>query len=189
MSSKLQLITLGLSIGVGLAGGSVSAQAPERPPVVAIDSVDLSRYAGRWHEVAKFPNRFQADCVAETTADYQLLENGQVEVINQCVQADGSVKRAVGRARLADKDGPSSRLKVRFAPRILSWLPMVWGNYWILDLTSDYTAALVGDPSREYLWILSRTPVLDEATYQRLVMAAAAQGFDVARLVRSSPGS
>ncbi len=74
---------------------------------------------------------------------------------------------------------------VRFAPRILSFLPMVWGDYWILDLTDDYGAALVGTPSREYPWVLSRTPRLDEATYERLVATAAAQGFDVARLIRS----
>lgn len=187
MSSRLQVITLGLGIGVGFMAGSVSAQATERPAVEAIDSVDLSRYAGRWHEVARFPNRFQADCVAETTADYRLLDNGQIEVINQCTQADGTIKRAEGRAKLANDEGPTSKLKVRFAPRILSWLPMVWGNYWVLDLTEDYTAALVGDPSRDYLWILSRTPVLDDAVYQRMVDTAAAQGFDVTRLVRSPP--
>ena len=62
---------------------------------------------------------------------------------------------------------------------------MVWGDYWILELTADYGAALVGAPSREYLWVLSRTPQLEDATYQQLVATAAAQGFDVARLARS----
>ncbi len=102
------------------------------------------------------------------------------------------MNRAEGRAKLAHRDGPASQLKVRFAPGFLSFLPMVWGNYWILDLTEDYGAALVGDPSREYLWVLSRTPELDEQVYRRLVATAEAQGFDIARLKRSpisTPGS
>lgn len=153
--------------------------------VRSVEGVDLTRYAGRWHEVARFPNRFQNKCIAETTAEYELLPNGQIQVVNSCRQADGTMTRAEGRAKLAHRDGPTSQLKVRFAPAFLSFLSMVWGNYWILDLSEDYGAALVGDPSREYLWILSRTLELDEATYQRLVAAAEAQGFEVARLVRS----
>jgi apolipoprotein D and lipocalin family protein len=154
-------------------------------PVTPVAEVDLARYAGRWYEVARFPNRFQAMCAGETTADYDLLPDGQVRVVNACRRSDGGMTRAEGRARLAQPEGPSSRLKVRFAPALLSFLPMVWGDYWILDLTADYSAALVGSPNRDYLWVLSRTPQLDEATYQRMVAAAAAQGFDVARLMRS----
>lgn len=165
-----------------LAG--VAAQDTIRVPVRPVASVDLSRYAGVWHEVARFPNRFQRDCTGPATADYTLLRNGEIRVVNQCPRQDGEIKRAEGRAKLADVDGPSSVLKVRFAPRILSFLPFVWGDYWILDLTHDYTAALVGDPGREYLWILSRTPRIDEAVYARMVGAARAQGFDVGRLVR-----
>jgi apolipoprotein D and lipocalin family protein len=150
-----------------------------------VQEVDLTRYAGRWHEVARFPNRFQAQCAGETTADYELLPNGQMRVVNRCRRADGEMTRAEGRARVARTGGPASMLKVRFAPGFLAFLPMVWGNYWILDLTEDYRAALVGDPSRAYLWILSRTPELDQPTYQRMVATAAAQGFDVSRLVPS----
>lgn len=153
--------------------------------VTSVPAVDLQRYAGTWHEVARFPNRFQSRCVRETVADYALLPNGELRVVNSCRGADGELIRAEGRAKLADRDGPASRLKVRFAPRILSILPMVWADYWILDLTDDYGAALVGTPNREYLWVLSRTPRLDEATYQRLVATASAQGFDVTRLARA----
>ncbi len=163
----------------------VVALAAARDTPVAVQpvaEVDLTRYAGRWHEVARFPNRFQEKCVAETTADYTLLPDGTVRVVNACRKADGSVTTAEGRARVA---GRSSTLKVRFAPGWLSFLPFVWGDYWILDLTADYGAALVGSPDRKYLWILARTPKLDEATYTRLVAAAAAQGFEVDRLVKS----
>jgi apolipoprotein D and lipocalin family protein len=157
-----------------------------RGPVTAVDSVDLDRYAGRWYEVARFPNSFQADCVRETVAEYERLSNGQIRVVNSCRQADGTTKRAEGRARLADRDGPTSKLKVRFAPAFLSFLPMVWGNYWVLDLTDDYSAALVGDPGRKYLWVLSRTSVMADSVYLRMVNAAERQGFDVRRLQRSA---
>ncbi len=166
-----------LSLGV--------VQEPGRGPVKPVAHVDIPRYAGRWYEVARFPNRFQAKCVGETTAEYSLLPDGQIRVLNSCRVADGSRSQAEGRARLAEPGGRTSTLKVRFAPGWLSFLPFVWGDYWILDLTDDYRAALVGTPDRKYLWILARTPLLDEATYQRMVSAAAAQGFDTARLIQS----
>ena len=154
-------------------------------PVRSVREVDLQRYAGTWYEVARLPNRFQRKCRAETTAVYERLANGELRVVNTCRGVDGQLIRAEGRAKLADRDGPTSRLKVRFAPAILSFLPMVWGDYWILDLTADYGAALVGTPDRKYLWFLSRKPQLDDATFDRLVSTAASQGFDVARLTRS----
>lgn len=166
-----------------LTAAALAAQDPV--PVRSVASVDLARYAGVWHEVARFPNKFQAKCLAETVATYELLPNGQIRVVNSCRVADGKTTRAEGRARLADKAGPTSRLKVRFAPAFLSWLPMVWGDYWVLDLTDDYSAALVGTPDRKYLWVLSRTPELADSAWKRLVTAAAGQGFDVARLVRA----
>jgi apolipoprotein D and lipocalin family protein len=172
-----------------LAAAALAVQDPAPGPVRSVPAVDLERYAGTWHEVARFPNRFQARCVAETVATYELLTNGQIRVVNSCRGADGKAIRAEGRARLADKAGPTSRLKVRFAPAFLSWLPMVWGDYWVLDLTDDYGAALVGTPDREYLWVLSRTPALADSTWRRLLATAAGQGFDVARLVRSGPGA
>lgn len=152
-----------------------------------VAEVDLERYSGRWHEVARLPNRFQDDCAAETTAEYTLLANGEIRVVNSCLKPDGTTMRAEGRARLRDRAGLASQLKVRFAPRILSFLPMVWGDYWILDLTEDYDAALVGEPGREYLWLLSRSPELDPSTRERLLRTAAAQGFDLSRLIWSGP--
>ncbi len=170
-----------LAIALALAAAQDSARGQVRP----VAHVDLARYAGRWHEIARFPNRFQAKCASETTADYALLPDGGIRVLNACRRADGQITRAEGRARLARAGGPTSVLKVRFAPAFLSFLPFVWGDYWILDLTEDYGAALVGSPDRAYLWVLARSPVLDARTYERLVSTAAAQGFDVARLVRS----
>lgn len=163
----------------------LSAQAPAPVPVTAIPALDLPRYAGRWYEVARLPNWFQKKCVRETVAEYELLADSTVRVVNSCRQADSTLTRAEGRARRAERNGPASKLKVRFAPRILSFLPMVWGDYWVLDLTEDYSMALVGTPDRKYLWILSRVPDPDPALYQRMVDAALTQGFDVSRLVRA----
>jgi apolipoprotein D and lipocalin family protein len=162
-----------------------NATQPSPGSVTPVDSVDLDRYAGRWYEVARFPNSFQSDCAGETVAEYERLSNGQIRVVNSCRQADGTMKRAEGRAKLADRDGPTSKLKVRFAPAFLSFLPMVWGKYWVLDLTDDYSAALVGEPGRKYLWVLSRTPIMPDSTYRRMVDTAERQGFDVRRLQRS----
>jgi len=162
-----------------------TAQDSVPSQVQSVPAVDFQRYAGLWHEIARFPNRFQEKCRAETTALYELLPGDELRVINTCRGAEGQTIRAEGRARLADRRGPTSRLKVRFAPAFLSFLPMVWGDYWILDLTDDYGAALVGSPSREYLWVLSRRPQMEEAIYQRLIATAAAQGFDVSRIVRA----
>lgn len=118
-------------------------------------------------------------------ATYTLLGDGEIEVVNRCRTANGQLSSATGRARLASQAGPASKLQVRFAPAFLSFLPMVWGDYWIIDLAPDYSYAVVGEPERKYLWILSRTAVLPEATYQAIVSRLGPLGFDVARLVRT----
>jgi apolipoprotein D and lipocalin family protein len=171
---------------VPVAGQGLVAQQRSRP-VQAIPTLDLVRYAGLWYEVARLPNQFQNRCAALVTAEYQLLTGKEIRVINRCQTLEGKSIRAEGRARLAKPGGPASRLKVRFAPAILSWLSMVWGDYWVLDLAEDYSAALVGTPDRRYLWILSRTPELDPAVYDRMVATAGASGFDLDRLQRTSP--
>ena len=166
-----------------IATGSATAQ--EAGAVRAIPGLDLGRYAGSWYEIARLPNRFQDRCAADVRATYEVLPDSTIRVVNTCRNGNGDSVRAEGRARLADRRGPASRLKVRFAPAFLSVLPMVWADYWVLDLTDDYGAALVGTPDRRYLWILSREPQLDAATFDRLISTAAAQGFDVARLQRT----
>jgi len=163
------------------------AQAWEQPPqpLRVVPAVDLERYMGSWYEIARLPNRFQKECVGEVMATYALRDDGRIGVVNQCRKDDGQLQRAEGVARIADESGPSSKLKVRFAPSFLSFLPFVWGNYWILELAPDYSYAAIGEPSREYLWILSRTPRMDLATYEEIVDRLERQGYDTEQLVRT----
>jgi len=166
----------------------VRAERREKEPLRVVPSVELPRYAGRWYEVARLPNRFEEKCAGDVTAEYTLKGGDRIKVVNRCRKRDGRMTEAVGEAKLADRKGPNSRLKVRFAPSFLSVLPFVWGDYQIIELAPDYTYAVVGAPDRKYLWFLSRTPHMDEATYQRLSEAARAQGFDVSRLIRTKHG-
>ena len=166
----------------------VKGQQKEKEPLRVVPSVDLPRYAGVWYEVARLPNRFQEKCAGDVTAEYALKGTDRLKVVNRCRRQDGTMTEAAGEAKLADKNGPNSRLKVRFAPGFLSFLPFVWGDYQIIELAPDYTYALVGAPDRKYLWLLSRTPQMDEATYRRLTEAARSQGFDVSRLIRTKQG-
>lgn len=166
----------------------VKAERKEKEPLRVVPAVDLPRYAGLWYEVARLPNRFEEKCAGDVTAEYTLKGSDGIRVVNRCRKSDGKVTEALGEARLADRKGPNSRLKVRFAPSFLSFLPIVWGDYQIIELAPDYTHAVVGDPSRKYLWILSRNPRMDEETYLRLLEAARSQGFDVSRMIRTQHG-
>jgi apolipoprotein D and lipocalin family protein len=166
----------------------VKAERKEKEPLRVVPAVDLPRYAGLWYEVARLPNRFEKKCAGDVTAEYKLKSADRLEVVNRCRKSDGKMTEAVGEAKLADRKGPNSRLKVRFAPGFLSFLPFVWGDYQIIELAPDYTHAVVGDPSRKYLWFLSRSPQMDEATYLRLLEAARSQGFDVSKLIRTKQG-
>jgi apolipoprotein D and lipocalin family protein len=178
-------ITLSLLVIVAAAYAYARAGAKARTPLEVVPEVDLDRYAGRWFEVARLPNRFEEDCAGDVTATYAVREDGQIDVLNRCREKGGRFKKAEGRARRASEDGPNSKLEVRFAPAFLKFLPFVWGDYWIIDLAPDYSHAVVGDPGRDYLWVLARTPQMSEEAYRAAVGRAEAQGFDVSRLIKT----
>jgi apolipoprotein D and lipocalin family protein len=161
-----------------------AVEAPTSPPaLVAISSLDLPRYMGPWTEIARYPNRFQKQCTGPAVATYSLLPQGTVRVVNRCAQANGTVDEAIGEARRVGPPG-SARLQVRFAPAWLSWLPQVWGSYWVVELDEVYQLAVVSEPTREYLWVLSRQPSLSPAAWSALTERLKALGFDPARLLR-----
>ena len=168
-----------------------SASAAKAPlPVVA--HLDLQRYSGTWHEIARLPNSFQKKCVGgDVSADYTPLPSGEVSVLNSCRLADGSISQAQGLARrVPAREGEApdvGRLQVRFAPSWLSWLPMVWGDYWVMDIAEDYSTVLVGTPDRQYLWLLARQPRMPAAEVKRWLDKAAAQGFDTQAVTLTAP--
>lgn len=167
-----------LLAGLGTAPAAL-AQSPAPPKTVS--SVDLDRYAGRWYEIARFPNRFQKQCIGDVVVEYARREDGRIDVVNRCRTAGGGTDEARGIARRASGDTSNAKLEVRFAPAFLSFLP-VWGDYWIIALDADYRHAVIGDRKREYLWFLSREPAATDAVMADLNEKAAAQGFDVTRL-------
>ena len=148
--------------------------AQQNPPTT-VKYVDLKKYAGLWYEVAKIPNSFQDHCVKGTTAKYILMEDGEIKVINSCIDEDGEVDDADGLARIVDKKS-NAKLEVSFVS-FLGWRPF-WGDYWIIGLDENYQWAIVGTPSRKYGWVLSRKPKLDETTMNNIFNIIKNQGYD-----------
>jgi apolipoprotein D and lipocalin family protein len=160
----------------GIWVAAVAARAEEKyPPLETVPQVDLARYMGKWYEIAAFPQRFQKGCHC-TTAEYEMTDKGYVRVINTCRKdgPQGKVKAAKGKAFVVEGSG-NAKLRVQF----------FWpfrGDYWIIDLAQDYSCAVVGDKTRKYLWILSRTPRMDEVLYQEILARVKDKGFDIGRL-------
>lgn len=164
--------TVALALMV-VAGATKGAKEPARPATVA--SVDLSRYVGKWYEIARTPNRFQEDCVGNVMATYSIREDGRIDVLNECEQKGGTIKRAKGIAKIVDPS-TNAKLKVSFVS-FFGYRPF-WGDYWILGLGPDYEYAVVGSPDRKYGWILSRDPHPDPRIVEEARSVLWEQGFD-----------
>lgn len=171
-----------------LVAGLTACATPSQPSATTpqpVARVDIGLYLGTWHEIAKYPNRFQAQCVGDSTATYSTRDDGRVRVVNRCRLADGGHDQAEAVARPVEGSN-GARLQVRFAPWWLGWLPGIWADYWIIDLDSDYSLAAISEPTRQYLWVLSRTPKVAPAAYDALLARLRAQGFDTKSL-KSTP--
>ncbi len=173
---KLMLLIAVLSSSLTFSGSSL--------PLDTVDYVELQKYLGKWYEIARFEQSFQKGCAA-VTANYSLRPDGDIEVLNTCRQdsPSGELKTAKARAWVVDKE-TNAKLKVQFFLRGIK-LPIFAGNYWILDLGDNYEYAMVGDKSRKYLWILSRTKELDEKIYLELVAKAKDLHFDTSKLIKT----
>lgn len=145
--------------------------------------VDLQKYVGKWYEVASIPQSFQKQCVANTTAEYSLADDGLIKVLNSCDTDKGKRSVAEARAKVIDKK-TNSKLKVTFV-KIFDWIFAFGGNYWILDLAPDYSYALIGDPTREYAWILSRTPSFAPELFIKAEATFKALGYDTCAILTS----
>jgi len=162
------------------AAGPAAASTPIQP----LASLDVPAYMGTWYQVAWFPNRFQKQCVSDTAATYRRVPDG-VEVTNRCRTADGQTDSVVGLARpkeatLSGDTLQPARLEVSFLPTWLRWLP-IWGSYWVIRLADDGRYAVVSEPTREYLWVLSRTPRLAPADETEIRSFLTQQAFDLTR--------
>lgn len=140
-------------------------------------SVDLKKYSGTWFEIASFPQRFQKGCTC-TTAKYTLTDKGFVIVENSCYKPESGKQAYIKGKAFPDKNGNNAKLKVQFF-----W--PIRAKYWIIDLAPDYSYAVVGHPKRNYLWILSRTPVMDDKTYDQITAKITSLGFDPLKLNRT----
>lgn len=157
----------------------ISGQAFAKNPVQTASSVDLNQYLGEWYEIATIPQSFQKKCVKNVKAQYSLTTNGLIKVVNSCETQSGAVKVANARARVVDKK-TNAKLRVTFV-KIFNWVFSLGGNYWILDVAPDYSYAVVGDPTTEYGWILSRTPDLGEESMNKAKKVLLANGYDICK--------
>lgn len=169
-----------LCIGVLVLGFSADSYAfgskkSDLPELNTVDQVDVVQYLGTWYDIAHYPQSFQEGCTG-TTATYSLREDGDIDVLNRCYlnSLDGELSEAHGRAWVVDTN-TNAKLKVRF------FWPFS-GNYWIIELGKNYEYAVVGEPSREYLWILSRTPKMDSSLYNEILSRLETKGYSASKL-------
>ncbi len=140
-----------------------------------VPKVDLNKYAGKWYEIASYPQSFQKGCNC-TTAEYTLTDKGYLIVENRCNKDSINGKQSYIKGKVfVEKNSGNAKLKVQF------FWPFT-GKYWIIDLADDYSYAVVSHPNKKYLWILSRTPQLDNAIYQQILSRLKEKGFDLMKL-------
>ncbi len=136
-------------------------------------TVEISRYLGRWYELARYEQGFQKDCEG-VSADYARREDGMISVLNRCRKPDGTIKDAKGRAKIVD---PATNAKLK-----VSFFGPFYGDYWVLDHADDYSWSIVGEPSGRYLWILSRDATPGQARLDELIGRVRALGYDTSML-------
>jgi apolipoprotein D and lipocalin family protein len=159
-------------------------QAADPQPPTVVESVEIGRYLGLWHEIARIPNRFQRSCAGGTTAQYSLRADGRIDVVNRCRTREGGVIAAHGIAKIADRQ-TRAKLKVSFVN--LLGIRLFWGDYWIIGLDDEYRWAVVGHPQRKYGWILSRTPQLPPETLEEIFSLLERQGYDPGAFILTEP--
>ena len=165
----------------------ISAQKKDsdnKTELQTVSSVDVKRFAGKWYEIARYPNKFQKKCIGNTTATYAAKANGKISVVNQCILKDGIFGRAEGEAIVTDQ-ASNAKFEMSFASKYKSFLSTDWDNYWVVDLDENYQYAAASDPKRENLWILSRTPELKDAIYQNILRRVEKLGFSPGKLLKT----
>jgi apolipoprotein D and lipocalin family protein len=148
-------------------------------PLETVDHVDLNRYLGKWYEIARMPQFFQRKCARDVTAEYK-LDEASISVTNSCTTETGEVLVAEGHARVVDVLS-NAKLEVTFV-KIFGWLYILGGDYWVIDLASDYRYAVIGHPNRKYAWVLARNPELPAADLSAIEKRLQENGYDTCAL-------
>ena len=148
-----------------------------------VSKIEMEKHLGLWHQVALIPNFFQADCASNTLAEYTQIDDNSLEILNSCLANTGERISAKGIGLATGNPPDFTKIKVSFAPKWLSWLPFVWGDYWIISIEPKYNSVLVGSPNRKYLWILSRKHFIKKTTFDHYLEVASDNGFDTSLLV------
>ena len=174
-------LVISLILGSSWVAGGVTPVFAQPSDLLTVPTLNLESYAGKWYEISRLPMWFERRCLGDVSATYTPQPDQTVGVLNACRTAEGAIS-AQGIAVVPNPRHPG-QLRVRFAPAWLSFLPFVWGDYWVIDLAPDYSWALVGAPSREYLWILARTPTLDASITTSLKDKGRALGFSTERMI------
>jgi apolipoprotein D and lipocalin family protein len=174
--SGIYLFTLFLV--VFFSSGCASVPKKTSPELKVVSYVDIERYMGKWYEIALYPNWFEKGCF-RSTAFYEQLKDGQIKVTNQCRMnsPDGELNEAIGIATIPNRK-TNAKLRVQF------FWPFK-GDYWIIGLDRDYQYAIVSEPNRQYLWILSRSPNMDIQTLETLKARIRGNGFDLTYLQKT----
>jgi apolipoprotein D and lipocalin family protein len=188
---KNRLLQLGAAAALALASSAVLAQAPQAPAPVKIEvtqgdvvQLDYLRYEGRYYEVARLYNRHERKCGSDVVVTFVRRIEGDVSFINQCIETDKRWIMDIGRLVTTGSDQKPGELW--FRADLIGWAPWFNGTYRLIELSGDFSYAMLGDPDGSKLWILSRTRKLDEQTYQRLVARAAERGYDTSKLIRTA---
>jgi apolipoprotein D and lipocalin family protein len=156
--------------------------AANETPLSVVPHVDLTRYAGQWYEIARLPNHIEKECAANVIAHYTVESDEEMRITSTCRKPSGETKETKGTARVNDKNGPNSKLKVT----------MFWpfsDHYWILKVDPEYKWTMIGSPNHNYLWVLSRQPVMDQNIYRQLLSQAKEMGFDTTQMILTKQGA
>jgi apolipoprotein D and lipocalin family protein len=180
MRKSLNLTLAYGALVLALSGSCTACMAAQAdpPPVQTVAQVDISRYLGKWYEIARYPRFFQKQCVSDVSAQYVPRQDGKVEVTNRCRKRDGSIDEARGVAEVVDGSN-NTKLEVTF-------MPPFSGDYWIIGLDKEYRWSIVASPNRRSLWILSRTPNLDKPELDKALRIISTQGFALDKLQYTS---
>ena len=178
---NLAKITFAMAIG---ASSILTLAHAQTEPLQAVEKIELNKYLGTWHEVARKPLYFQRKCDSNVTANYSLNKNGNIKVDNSCYTKDGKFKQTIGEAFV--QNAPSnSKLKVSFLPKIIRWLPVGRGDYWVLKIDENYETVLVGEPDKKYMWILSRSQQPQPEVVQEYLNYAESIGYDLSDVIKT----